>query len=177
MIRKTKNSILILHQAYPRIISAYHIPFSVTKFLITLYISLSPFFFLIPAFGGIHFSYITTWIASQSSTWTVTNLHLDACPIRALLEVVEYAASCEGTVQGLFCRYIECGGGEYFIWKLSPFFTCTSLLLSLAPSLVDLMVNLWSSEEYLSLVLLKRMYHSLWFFKHPYPNWSAPILT
>ena len=72
---------------------------------------------------------------------------------------------------------IKCGGDEYFIWKLSPFFTCTSLLPSSAPGLVDLMVNLWSSEEYLSLVLLKRTYHSPWFFKQPYPNWSEPILT
>lgn len=48
------------------------------------------------------FSYIATWNASQLSTWTITISHLDACPIKALREVVECAISCEDTVQGSF---------------------------------------------------------------------------
>ena len=102
IIRKTNISISILPQVCPRIISTYHIPFSVTKFLITFYISLSNFF-SISFFGGVHFPYIATQIASLPSTWTTTNFHLDACPIKALVEVVEYVASCEGTILGLFC--------------------------------------------------------------------------
>ena len=48
IIRKTNIFVSIPPQVCPRIISTYHIPFLVTKFLITLYIQLSNFFFLYP---------------------------------------------------------------------------------------------------------------------------------
>ena len=42
--------------------------------------------------------YIAIWSTSQPSTCTVTNLHLNAYPIKVLLEMVECAAGCGGTV-------------------------------------------------------------------------------
>ena len=66
------------------------------------YTILLSFLFPIPHFWRSPFPYIVTWIASQTSTWIASNPHLDACPIKALLEVVEYATSCKGTVQEFF---------------------------------------------------------------------------
>ena len=71
------------------------------QFLITLSLSLS---LSLSGGGGDYFPYIATWNASQPSTWIVTISHSDACPIKALLEVVECVVSCEGTVQGSFCH-------------------------------------------------------------------------
>ena len=51
---------------------------------------------------------------------------------------------------------IEYRGDGYFTWKFPPFFTCMSLLPSPAPVIMDLMVILWSFEEYLSFRLLGR---------------------
>ena len=44
--------------------------------------------------------FIAVQIASYPSTYIATDLHLDASPIKVLLEVVKCAASCEGTIQG-----------------------------------------------------------------------------
>ena len=58
------------------------------------------------------------------------DLPLDACPIKALLEVVECAVSYEVTIQGVipslmwpvkFVQCIECRGNDYFTW-IFPFF-------------------------------------------------------
>ena len=48
--------------------------------------------------------YITTSSASQPSTCMITSFYLDACSIRALLEVVECTASCKCIIQGSFCH-------------------------------------------------------------------------
>ena len=58
--------------------------------------------FLIPFLGGISLLYIVPPIASETSTCTTQGISLDACPIRALLELVECAMSYEITVQRSF---------------------------------------------------------------------------
>ena len=52
-------------------------------------------------------------------------------------------------------QYIEFGGEGYFTWKLPHFFTYMSFPPFLAPDIVDLMIILWSLEEYLSLESLE----------------------
>ena len=53
------------------------------------------------------FPYIVISIASQSFICTFQENHLDACPIRTLLEVVERAMSCEIAVHMSFSH--KCG--------------------------------------------------------------------
>ena len=102
------------------------------------------------------FPYITVWNASQLSTCTVTDLHLDICLIRVLL-VVDYAASCVGiNCSGVILplmrpvelvQCIECRSDEYFMWIFSFFFTCTSLPFSLVFCLLVQVAYLKPSEE------------------------------
>lgn len=60
------------------------------------------FFFLVSFLGGISFLYILSPIASEPSIYIAQGVSLDACPIKALLEVVECAVSYEITVQRSF---------------------------------------------------------------------------
>ena len=94
------------------------------------------FKFFIPQFGGVSFFYITIWIASQPSTYIATDLSLDACSIRVLLEVVECVATYKDIVQGVILplmrpvelvQCIECKCDGYFTWIFPFFFTCTFL--------------------------------------------------
>ena len=84
--------------------SSYNVQVSVTKYRCTWYIFPK---FSIPLCRGVPFLYIAIWSASQPSTCTIIDLPLDAYPIRVLLKVIEYAASCVGIVQGSFCQ--QCG--------------------------------------------------------------------
>ena len=61
--------------------------------------------FFIPLFGGVSFPYIVHQIAFKPSTCTAKSLSLDACPIKALLEVVKCVVSCKITVHESFFHY------------------------------------------------------------------------
>ena len=58
-------------------------------------IFLFQFFVCPPHSRGLPFLYMAIWITLHPSTWTTTDLYLDACPIRTSLEVVKCAISCE----------------------------------------------------------------------------------
>ena len=45
--------------------------------------------FLLPFLGGASLIFIVAGVASQPSTWTTMDPHLDTCPISVLLMVIE----------------------------------------------------------------------------------------
>ena len=72
------------------------------------------------------FPYIVPSVTSQPFTCTIQGNHLDACPIRTLLEVVERAVSCEVTVQISFPH--KCG---QFNW-------CSALNVEVVVTFLDI---------------------------------------